>query len=62
MSTIEYEEYKQKLIALGPELEKLSAALDIDGRRRRRSPSWRPRPPRRASGTIWSGPRRSISA
>jgi peptide chain release factor 2 len=34
MSTIEYEEYKQKLIALGPELEKLAAALDIQGARR----------------------------
>ncbi|BAK97504.1 peptide chain release factor 2 [Oscillibacter valericigenes Sjm18-20] len=30
MALIEYDEYKQKLIALGPELEKLAAALDID--------------------------------
>ena len=31
MALIEYDEYKQKLIALQPELEKLSAALDLDG-------------------------------
>lgn len=31
MATIEYDEYKQKLIAMGPEIEKLSAALDLDG-------------------------------
>lgn len=30
MALIEYDEYKQKLTALGPELEKLAAALDID--------------------------------
>ena len=30
MATIEYDEYKQKLIAMGPEIEKLSAALDLD--------------------------------
>lgn len=34
---IEYDEYKQKLIALGPELEKLSAALDIESARRERN-------------------------
>ena len=31
---IEYDEYKQKLTALGPELEKLAAALDIDTAKR----------------------------
>ena len=31
MALIEYDEYKQKLIALQPELEKLSAALDLEG-------------------------------
>jgi peptide chain release factor 2 len=31
MATIEYDEYKQKLTALGPELDKLSAALDLEG-------------------------------
>ena len=31
MALIEYDEYKQKLKDLGPELEKLSAALDLDG-------------------------------
>jgi len=30
MAAIEYDEYKQKLGALGPELEKLSAALDVE--------------------------------
>jgi peptide chain release factor 2 len=30
MALIEYDEYRQKLTALGPELEKLAAALDID--------------------------------
>ena len=33
MALIEYDEYKQKLRELGPELEKLSAALDIDSAR-----------------------------
>jgi len=33
MATIEYDEYKQKLTALGPELEKLSVALDLEGAR-----------------------------
>lgn len=33
MALIEYDEYKQKLTALGPELDKLSAALDIEGAR-----------------------------
>ena len=31
MALIEYDEYKQKLRDLGPELDKLSAALDMDG-------------------------------
>ena len=31
MALIEYDAYKQKLRDLGPELEKLSAALDMDG-------------------------------
>lgn len=31
MATIEYDEYKQKLIAMSPEIEKLSAALDLEG-------------------------------
>ena len=30
MALIEYDVYKQKLRDLGPELEKLSAALDMD--------------------------------
>jgi peptide chain release factor 2 len=30
---IEYDEYRQKLTALGPEIEKLAAALDMDGAR-----------------------------
>ena len=30
MALIEYDEYKQRLRDLGPELEKLSAALDMD--------------------------------
>lgn len=34
MALIEYDEYKQKLAALGPELDKLSAALDIDTARK----------------------------
>ena len=34
MALIEYDEYKQRLGALGPELEKLGAALDIDSARR----------------------------
>ena len=33
MALIEYDEYKQKLRDLGPELDKLSAALDIDSAR-----------------------------
>ena len=34
MPIIEYDTYKQKLIALGPRLEKLAAALDLEGARR----------------------------
>ena len=34
MALIEYDEYKQKLTALGPELEQLAAALDIDTAKR----------------------------
>ncbi len=34
MALIEYDEYKQRLSALGPELVKLGAALDIDSARR----------------------------
>ena len=30
MALIEYDEYKQKLRDMGPELDKLSAALDIE--------------------------------
>ena len=33
MALIEYDVYKQKLRDLGPELEKISAALDIDAAR-----------------------------
>ena len=33
MALIEYDEYKQRLRDLGPELEKLSAALDMDSAR-----------------------------
>lgn len=36
MALIEYDEYKQRLRDLGPELEKLSAALDMDSAPRRR--------------------------
>ena len=57
MALIEYDEYKQRLRDLGPELEKLSAALDM-----RRPESWRTRLPRTASGTTWSDPRRCSSA
>ena len=35
MALIEYDEYKQRLRDLGPELEKLSAALDMDSCRTR---------------------------
>ena len=35
MATIEYDEYKQKLTALGPEIEKLAAALDIETARQK---------------------------
>ena len=31
MATIEYDEYKQKLQTMGPEIDALSAALDLDG-------------------------------
>ena len=34
MPIIEYDVYKQKLGALGPRLEKLAAALDLEGARR----------------------------
>ena len=61
MALIEYDEYKQRLRDLGPELEKLSAALDMDSARRGGAESWRTRPPRTASGTTWSGPRRCSS-
>lgn len=57
MALIEYDEYKQKLRDLGPELQKLSAALDIDSAVRRRR-AWRRRPRRTDSGTTWSGHRR----
>ena len=33
MALIEYDEYKQRLRDLGPELQKLSAALDVDSAR-----------------------------
>ena len=33
MALIEYDEYKQKLKDMGPELDKLSAALDLEGAR-----------------------------
>jgi peptide chain release factor 2 len=33
MATIEYDDYKQKLNAIGPEIDKLSTALDLDGAR-----------------------------
>ncbi len=35
MAMIEYDEYKQKLTAMGPELDKLAAALDMDRARGR---------------------------
>ena len=69
MALIEYDEYKQRLRDLGPELEKLSAALDIPMEElltmtvpARRPESWRTRLPRTASGTTWSDPRRCSSA
>ena len=34
MPVIEYDVYKQTLAALGPQLEELAAALDLDGARR----------------------------
>ena len=34
MPIIEYDSYKQKLIAMEPQLEKLAAALDLDNARR----------------------------
>ena len=34
MPIIEYDVYKQKLTAIGPRLEKLAAALDLEGARR----------------------------
>ena len=34
MPIIEYDAYKQKLGAIGPRLEKLAAALDLEGARR----------------------------
>ena len=34
MPIIEYDTYKQKLTAIGPRLEKLAAALDLEGARR----------------------------
>ena len=34
MPIIEYDSYKQKLIAIEPQLEKLAAALDLEGARR----------------------------
>ena len=33
MPVIEYDSYKQKLGAMGPELEKLAAALDLESAR-----------------------------
>ena len=60
MALIEYDEYKQRLRDLGPELEKLSAALDMDSARaeaRKLEDE-----PRTASGTTWSDPRRCSSA
>ena len=59
MALIEYDEYKQRLRDLGPELEKLSAALDMDSAR---AEARKLRPPRTASGTTWSDPRRCSSA
>ena len=47
MALIEYDEYKQRLRDLGPELG---------------PESWRTRLPRTASGTTWSDPRRCSSA
>ena len=58
MALIEYDAYKQKLRDLEPELKKLAAALDIDSRSQAAARSWRTRPPRTASGTTWSAPRR----
>ena len=58
MPIIEYDTYKQKLGAMGPKLETLAAALDLEGARRR---SWRRKPATPISGTTWPRPRRSSS-
>ena len=56
MALIEYDVYKQKLRDLGPELDKLSAALDVESARQ--EAARRMRPPKMGFGTTWSVPRR----
>ena len=62
MALIEYDEYKQRLRDLGPELEKLSAALDMDSARAEARKLEDETAQARASGTTWSDPRRCSSA
>ena len=56
MALIEYDEYKQRLRDLGPELEKLSAALDMDSARAEA------RKLEDETAQTWSDPRRCSSA
>ena len=55
MAVIEYDEYKQKLLALEPTLGELEKALGIPKAREELS---RRKRSRTASGTIWSAARR----
>lgn len=57
MALIEYDVYKQKLRDLGPELDKLSAALDVESARQEAA-RLEMRPPKMGFGTTWSVPRR----
>ena len=54
MAVIEYDEYKQKLLALEPTLGELEKALGIP-KAREELAELRRRRRRRASGTIWGG-------
>mgnify|MGYP001488099275 CR=1 FL=1 len=58
MALIEYDEYKQRLRDLGPELEKLSAALDMDSARAEA----RKLEDETAQDGFWNDPRRCSSA
>ena len=54
MAVIEYDEYKQKLLALEPTLGELEKALGIP-KAREELAQLQKEMSRRASGTIWSG-------